>query len=103
MSQRPNHLPSLSPLELEAAFAAIDALTIPAESKAQVKAMLSAAANPHSESPDVVLQTLEPERQMNAASAMQMLDATFMVASRRGAAGLLALDDAEWERLTNEA
>lgn len=97
----PHSLPALNPLELDAALAAIDQLSIPAAAKAQVKAMLTAAANPDAESPGVVLQTLDPERQTNAEQIMQTLGATFTLAARRGADAINALDDAEWEQLVN--
>lgn len=63
--------------------------------------MLTAAANPDAESPGVVLQTLDPERQTNAEQIMQTLGATFTLAARRGADAINALDDAEWEQLVN--
>lgn len=101
MAHQSNHLPSLNPLEMDAALTAIDQLDIPVAAKAQVKAMLIAAANPDAESPGVVLQTLDPERQTNAEQMIQTLGATFTLAARRGADALNALDDAEWERLVN--
>ena len=97
----PHSLPALNPLELDAALTAIDQLDIPVAAKAQVKAMLTAAANPDAESPGVVLQTLDPERQTNAEQIMQTLGATFTLAARRGADAINALDDAEWEQLVN--
>lgn len=101
MAHHSNHLPSLNSLELKAALTAIDQLDIPSAAKEQVKAMLTAAANPDAESPGVVLQTLDPERQSNADQMMQSLGATFTLAARRGADALNAMDDAEWERLVN--
>ena len=97
------HLPSLNPQQLKLAHERIDALKIHPAAKAQVKAMMSAAANPNSERPDVILRSLARERQTNAQQLQQEIGATFTEATQRGGQALMQMDQTEWDRLVEEA
>lgn len=80
----------------------LTALRVDAVGAAQIGAMLDAAANPGSESPEVILQTLDPERQADAVLAMQAVGAVFALVTARGRARLEALSDDEWSALVDE-
>lgn len=97
------HIPALNPLELEAALARLAKSKLSPDGKAMIGRMLQAAANPNSEAPEVVIQTLEPERQTNIAQMQREIGGVMLGVLRRGGSGLNAISDAEWARLTAEA
>lgn len=80
----------------------IEALPITPAAKAQLTAMFKTAANPNSERADVVLKTLEPERQHNAERAMHLLGTTLRGISQRAGIELLRMRDEDWERLLED-
>lgn len=96
------HIPSLSPLELEAALARLKESELDTDSKAQLEAMLRAASNPNNERIDVVLDTLPYERQRDVLDVAKVINAATKRATKRGRAGLQAMSDAEWDKLVGE-
>lgn len=65
--------------------------------------MLLAASNPDAENPDVVVRTLPAEKQAAIAETVRGVRDTTRGVIQRGAAGLLAVSDAEWNRLVDGA
>lgn len=100
--QRRKHIPALSADKLELAVQQIQTLPISKGAKAQLTAMLQAAANPDAERPDVVLKTLEPERQANAQETMQRVGDFFDGVTMRGRAALLEISKEQWDALLND-
>lgn len=97
------HIPALKPLELEAALARLDKTKLSPRGKQLIAQMLAAAANPNSEAPEVVIQTLSPERQANIEQTQREIGGVMLGAVRRGGAELTAISDADWDRLVAEA
>lgn len=103
MKRRSGHLPQLSPLELEAALARLEAAPdISPEGKRIVRQMLEAAANPNAERADVVIATLDDERRAGIEATMQAVSAVFNSVTARGRAALEAMSDDEWNALMDE-
>jgi len=65
--------------------------------------MLLAAANVDSESLEVVIATLDDERKKNVRETQQTLTRFTTSITQRGSANLMAMDEAEWQRLVDEA
>ena len=99
MTTRRKHIPALNPLELEAALARLEKTNLSPRGKALIRQMLTAASNPNNESPEVVMQTLEPERRREVERVMVEVSGVMRGVMNRGGAGLLAISDEEWERL----
>lgn len=97
------HLPALSVDRLKLTIQQIDALTIPSAAKGQLKAMLTAAANPDSERVDVIIKALAAHEQANIADTTAALNGVFGRLARRGGAGLMAIDENLWTRLVEDA
>lgn len=93
------HIPALSGARLKAAFDRLEQTALPPAAKQQLRAMLGAASNPDAERPDVVLRTLEPERQADAAETMRAVAGVFRGATSRGREALIGMSDDEWAEL----
>jgi len=65
--------------------------------------MLQAAANPDAERPEMVAATLPGERRQNVQATMQTLHSITGGVAQRGRQALLDMDDAEWQKLVDEA
>lgn len=96
-------IPSLDPATLELAIQELRATKLPASAKAQIEQMIRAASNPDSESPEAVILTLPKDRQKNIKAIAEDVEAWHADIAERGKRDLLALDDAEWQRLLDEA
>lgn len=94
-----NHIPALAPLALEAARERLKTSQLSQRGKQYIEAMLMAASNPDSEAPDVVMQTLPPERQSNMQTIAREYDALASRVNQRGSAALLSMDDDDWSAL----
>jgi hypothetical protein len=81
----------------------LQTLKISKKAKLQVEAMLRAAANPASESPEVVIATLPKERQADIALIQQAIGAQFRSRITRGSSALLQMDEGRWQQLVSEA
>jgi hypothetical protein len=103
LTKRRKHLPALTPDRLKLTLADIDNLNLRKSAKGILKGMLTAASNPHSEAPGVIIQTLPPERQADIAAIQKAMAVPFSDRVKSGVAGLLLIDDAEWTRLVDEA
>lgn len=97
------HIPALKPLELEAALARLNKTKLSPRGKQLIAQMLTAAANPNSEAPAVVIQTLPPERQANIEQTQVAIGGVMLGTLRRGGAALTAISDTEWDQLVEEA
>jgi len=102
-TRRPAHLPPLPDAQRAAAIEQIRASNLHPDAKRQLIAMLEAAANPDAEAPDVVIQSLEPERRDNILETVRALDRFTGALAARGRAALLAMPDAEFDVLVDEA
>lgn len=102
MAQR-DHIPALSPLELEAALARLEQTRMSKAGKRMIRQMLEAAANPNAEAPEVVIETLPAERRTDIKQTMTEVGGVLLGVTQRGGAKLLALKDDEWDRLVNDA
>lgn len=89
-------------MRLVEALERVQALAIPAAAKAQLEAMLRAASNPEAERPEVVLRTLERERQANAAETERAVGSLFLGLAGRGRAALAQMSDAQWQALLDD-
>lgn len=99
-----DHIPALNPLELEAALARLGAAPgISKAGKRLIRQMLTAAANPNAEAPEVVIETLPVERRTDIKQTITEVGAVMRGVSQRGERALLQMSDAEWERLVNDA
>jgi hypothetical protein len=99
MSQ--NQHPKLSPSQVDAALAALVMLPIDEDSKRVLRDILLASSNPDGERADVVIATLESERQTQIVSLIDQIGEQSSANIARGAAALQDLSEAEWERLVN--
>jgi len=103
MKRRSGHLPQLNPLELEAALARLQQTNLSPAGKALIASQLRAAANPNAEAPEVVIKSLAKERRADVETTQLNLGGMTARITSRGGAALLALSDAEWDALVNEA
>lgn len=103
MKRRSGHLPQLNPLELEAALARLAQTNLSAAGKALIASQLRAAANPNAEAPEVVIKSLAKARKEDIQQTQTDLGGMTALITARGGAALLALSDAEWDALVNEA
>ncbi len=99
----PEHIPKLTPLELEAFFARLDQANLSPEGRALIKQMFSAAANGDSETPAVIISTLPENRRTDIQQTSAAIGTTLSTVGRRGGARLMQLSDEEWTALVNEA
>lgn len=60
---------------------------------------LNAAANPKAESPEVVIETLPEDMRRDVRMSMPGYAQTMRSVQTRGAAGLLAMSEQEWDEL----
>jgi len=97
------HIPALNPLELEAALARLEKTRLSPDGKRMIRQMLQAASNRDSEAPEVVIRTLAPERRADIEQTQREIGGLMLGVLRRGGAGLNAISDVEWGRLTAEA
>jgi hypothetical protein len=97
------HLPSLPPDTLTLFEQQIALLPISDDAKRQLIAMMRAASNPNAESPEVIMQTLSPERQANMRQTMHALDTLTTGVAQRGRAALLSMHDLDFQALVDEA
>lgn len=97
------HVPALTPLELEAALERLKALKISAAGKAELEQIMRAASNPAGESPDVLIKGLSEARQATIREGLAALTKTTRTAGRRARAALMDMDEAEFQRLVDEA
>lgn len=91
----------LSPSQVEAALLSLQNLPIDDDSKRVLRDIVLASANPDSERPDVVIATMEPERQQQIVDLIDQIAEQSAANIARGKAALEAMSDAEWERLVN--
>lgn len=91
----------LSPSQVEAALLSLETLPIDEDSKRVLRDIVMASANPDSERPDVVITTLEPDRQEQIVSLMDELMRDGNGVMVRGADALNALSESEWGHLLN--
>lgn len=73
------------------------------ESKAQIRQVLLIAANPGAESPELLMQMLEHDRQRNMAQVQANYQHLNTDVVRRGSVALYGMDEAEFQRLVDEA
>jgi sarcosine oxidase gamma subunit len=99
----PDHIPALTPLELEAFFARLDQANLSPEGRQEIKRMFSAAANGDAETPAAVIRTLPEERRADIEQTSAAIGSVLNTVGRRGGARLLALSDDEWTALVEEA
>ena len=100
---RRKHLSALSADKLELVQQKIDALPISKGAKAQLKAMLKAAANPDNERVDVIIATMPKDEQANIAATAQAVTNISASIMTRGRNALNDMSEAEWNRLLDEA
>lgn len=98
-----DHIPALDSERLRGALALLDQSGLPPAAKRQLRAMLEAAANPDAEAPDVVIQSLEPERQANVLGTIMALNRFTGGLVQRGGAELMQMSDDEFNTLVDEA
>lgn len=96
-------IPKLDPLQLEAALAKLAASNLSPQGKREFAAMLKAAANDASETPEVVMKTMPADRRENMQQVAQAVTGVVNGASDRGKAALLGMSDSEWDELVREA
>jgi hypothetical protein len=100
--RRREHIPPLNPLELQAALQQLEQSTLPAAARAQLAAMVTAAANPASEHPAVVAMTLPGERRANVERTARKITRLTSGVTARGRAALDATSDDEWNALLDD-
>ncbi len=96
------HLPALNPARLLVTLQQIAALNIPVEAQRAVAESLKAAANPQSESPEVVIRTLPRTERDRIQTARKDYARTLKAPINRGKAALMAMGDAEWDALLKD-
>lgn len=96
-------MPPLREAELTLALQQLQALQIGAAEKNAIADMLRAAANPDAEQVDVVIASLEQQRQANIGATVKELAAVSQAVTGRARAGLWGMSDAEWDRLVQRA
>lgn len=101
--KRRDHIPALSEDGLKLAIQEIEALKISRTAKNQLIEMLKAAANPASESIDVVVATLDLQRRKDVEDTATSLNKNMAGAAKRGKQGLQAMSDEEFQQLVDEA
>lgn len=96
-------IPKLGPFQLQAALLRLESLKISAKAKKQLASMLRSSSNEGAQNIDVVIASLERERQQEVAEAAKAVTAVTNVVLGRAASGLLQMSDNEWQRLVNDA
>lgn len=71
--------------------------------KDTMSAMLKAASNPASQSPEQLVKTLPAERQANIAAIAQTYSTATKAIAKRGKAELEKISAREWDKLVEEA
>jgi hypothetical protein len=97
------HVPQLSPEKLQSALDRLQAASISSEGKREISQILQAAANPVSQSPENQIRQMEPERQEVIKKATKKLATLNASLEKRGRDGLMAMSEAEFRRLVDEA
>lgn len=98
------HLPSLTDDRLKLLEQQIDASKgLSKAGKRAVKASLQAAQNPDAESPDVIIASLPRERRETVVKHTGEFIQFSQGITARGKVGLEAMDEAEFQRLIDEA
>jgi hypothetical protein len=97
------HIPALSPEEIQVAMQKLQATRIPPAAKKQLAAMIQAAANPNSETPEAVIKTLPEKRRAQIKELTTDINQHTAGVLQRAGDALEAMSDAEWDRLVEEA
>lgn len=101
--KRPAHLPSLPEPQRKAISQQLKATALSPRARRQIVAMLEAASNPDAEAPDVVIQSLEPERRNNILETVNVLNRFTTDLTGRARGSLLGMSDDEFNALVDEA
>ncbi len=98
------HIPQLTPEQLIAAMEKVQAApNVSQRGKETMIAMMQAAANPASQSPEQLVKTLPAERQANIAEIAKTYSTATKAIAKRGKAELEKISAKEWNRLVEEA
>jgi len=101
--RKPAHLPPLPEVQRRAIVDQLNSTALHPQAKRQIIAMLNAAANPDAEAPDVVIQSLEPERRNNILETVNVLSRFTGNLTARGTALLVDMPEAEFNAVVDEA
>lgn len=101
--KRREHIPALTPEQMQIALQKLQDARIPPAAKKQLQAMLEAASNPDSETTAAIIKTLSKDRQELVKEMADALTLQTTMVVRRAGQGLDAISDDEWNKLVNEA
>jgi len=93
------HVPALTPKQMTAAVARLNTLSLPADAKQKILAMLLEAQNPNRHD----VERLDAGRRDDRKAAASALRDHFNGVLSRAAAGMAALSDAEFDAMVDEA
>lgn len=96
-------IPKLSAAQLQNALARLETLKISPKAKKQLASMLRSSSNEASGQIDVVIASLERERQQAVAEAAKAVTAVTNSVLGRAANGLQAMSESEWTKLVEQA
>lgn len=101
--KRRDHLPALTPIELEAFTARLATAPVSEAAKRAALQSMTVAANPNAERPEVVIQSLEAAERQGVLMAQMEYQRTLGGMNARGRAALMQMSDEEFERVLNGA